>query len=239
MPEVTKRRRGAFILVLCTLMAMQLWACDKKGVDAAGAKAGAAAPSGPAPESKLTSSSKLLFSDDFESGKLSPRWSRGKGEGGVGKWMLKDGGVVGVDLRNDPLWLDQELPDKVRIEFDIEALSSVGDLKVEVFGDGVNHQSGYVLIFGGWTNTLDVIARLDEHGKDRKARNTRGVMAGHTYRMAIERTDSTLHWFVDDKLFMSYEDKEPLMGEGHRHFAFSVWSAPVRYDNVKVYDLSQ
>lgn len=230
---------AAVTLLFGALLAAALGGCDSKSASAPEASPSTRdEPFRPAPESKLSDSSKLIFSDDFEAPTLSARWSRGKGEGGAGEWILKDGGVVGVDLKNDPLWLDVPLPDKVRIEFDIQALSSVGDLKVEVFGDGVNHQSGYVLIFGGWTNTLDVIARLDEHGKDRKARNTSGVMPGHTYKMAIERTDSTLNWFVNGKLFMNYEDPEPLVGPEHRYFALSLWSAPARYDNIKIYDLA-
>ncbi|MGZ3458496.1 MAG: hypothetical protein ACXU86_08310, partial [Archangium sp.] len=34
----------------------------------------------------------------------------------------------------------------------------------EIFGDGSDHASGYVLIHGGWNNSLSIIARLDEHG---------------------------------------------------------------------------
>ena len=181
----------------------------------------------------------LVFSDDFEDGQLGPEWKRGQGEGGKGQWQIEDGAVVGVDLHNDPLWLDKKLPEKVRIEFDAEAMSSIGDIKVEVFGDGVKHESGYILLFGGWKNTLDVIARLDEHGEDRKSRKTHGVLPGYSYRMAVERTDGTLRWYVNGEHFMSYVDKEPLVGEGHRHFAFNVWSAPVRFDNVAIYDLSQ
>jgi hypothetical protein len=219
------------------LLGAALSACDDEAPARTESAAEAGAPE-PAAASKLTASSKLVFSDDFEDGTLAPEWTRGKGEGGQGQWTIEDGGVLGVDLHNDPLWLNKKLPEDVRIEFDIEALSPVGDLKVEVFGDGVNHESGYILIFGGWTNTLDVIARLDEHGRDRKARKTRGVMPGHVYHMAVDRTDSTLHWFVNGEHFMSYEDSEPLVGEGHRYFAFNNWSAPVRFDNVTVYDLS-
>lgn len=234
-----RARPAALTWLVCAALATQLWACDDKSDATSGDDSSAETqPATPAAESQFTSKSKLVFSDDFESGSLSPHWTRGEGEGGVGKWAIKDGSVVGVDIHNDPLWLDQKLPEKVRIEFDIEALSSIGDLKVEVFGDGVRHESGYILIFGGWTNTLDVIARLDEHGKDRKARTTQGVMPGHVYHMAIERTDSTLHWFVNNKLFMSYEDDQPLVGDGHRYFALNIWSAPVRYDNIKIYDLA-
>lgn len=190
-------------------------------------------------QTEYTPSGELIFSDDFEDGALEPNWVRGEGEDGPGQWTIEDGKLVGVDLRNDPLWLQQELPEQVRVEFDAQARSSVGDIKVEVFGDGTNHESGYILIFGGWNNSLDVIARRDEHGDDRKARDTHGVVPGHTYRMAIERTDATLQWYVNGKLFMSYEDAEPLRGEGHRHFAFGVWSAPVYFDNVAIYDLSK
>ncbi|QDG54331.1 hypothetical protein FIV42_27370 [Persicimonas caeni] len=216
-------------LILGTCLAT-LAACDGNGKATPNDNS-----TGPAP----TTDGKLVFSDDFEDGTFRPEWERGQGEDGVGKWRVEDGAVIGVDIKNDPLWLKQELPDKARIEFDVTALSSVGDIKVEVFGDGVKHESGYILIFGGWKNTLDVIARLDEHGKDRKARNTHGVVPGHTYNMAIERTDSTLHWFVNGKHFMTYEDPQALTGDGHRHFAFNIWSAPVKFDNVKVYDLAK
>jgi hypothetical protein len=210
--------------------AVALAACDSKSASNSGDSS-----SGPS----AGKSGELVFSDDFDDGTFRPEWRRGKGENGSGQWTVDDGAVVGVDIKNDPLWLDQELPDKVRVEFDVTALSPIGDVKVEVFGDGDTHESGYILIFGGWKNTLDVIARLDEHGQDRKSRDTHGVMPGHTYTMAIERTGATLNWFVNGEHFMAYADQEPLTGDGHRHFAFNVWSAPVKFDNVKVYDLSK
>lgn len=236
MKKSSPLRRSLRLSLLCLLLLLAA-ACDAKGGASSADEAGSTAQRALAAESAWSEDNKLVFSDDFESGELSEHWARGKGEAGKGSWRVEDGAVVGVDLKNDPLWLKQALPEKVRVEFDIQALSSVGDLKVEVFGDGINHASGYVLIYGGWTNTLDVIARLDEHGDDRKSRTTRGVLPGHTYRMAIERTDSTLHWFVNGEHFMSYEDPEPLRGEKHRYFALNNWSAPARFDNIKVYDL--
>ncbi|MFP4596992.1 MAG: hypothetical protein ACOC9W_05000 [Persicimonas sp.] len=185
-----------------------------------------------------TTEGELVFSDDFERAEIGSDWVIGEGEDGPGDWRIEDGAVVGADIKNDPLWLDRPLPEEVRVEFDVQARSPVGDIKIEIFGDGHTHESGYVLIFGGWKNSLDVIARLDEHGNDRKSRETHGVVPGHTYRMAVERTDGTLEWYVDGEPFMTYEDPDPLEGEGHRHFAFNVWSAPVHFDNVAVYDLS-
>ncbi len=179
----------------------------------------------------------LVFSDQFERDQLGDDWKRGEGEGGQGEWTIEDGWLEGKDIHNTPLWLRHKLPEQVRIEFDARARSARGDLKVEVFGDGVEHESGYILIFGGWENRLDVIARLDEHGDDRKERPSRKVQRGKTYRMAVERTENTIEWFVDGESFMTYEDPNPLRGSGHRYFAFSNWEAPVQFDNVEVYDL--
>ncbi|MFW5967683.1 MAG: hypothetical protein ACOCV2_09210 [Persicimonas sp.] len=190
-------------------------------------------------DNEYDESGELVFEEDFEGDRLGPAWERGQGEDGSGEWEIVDGKLRGVDIKNDPLWLTEKLPEEVRVEFDAEARSPVGDIKVEVFGDGKTHESGYILIFGGWENSLDVIARLDEHGEDRKERETHGVVPGHTYEMAVQRTDDTLEWFVDGERFMTYEDDEALRGEEHRYFAFNVWAAPVHFDNVRVYDLSK
>lgn len=177
----------------------------------------------------------VVFQDDFEREQLGTDWQRGTGESGAGKWIIEDGWLRGQDLKNDPLWLAQDLPTHTRVEFDAKALSPEGDIKVELFGDGENHASGYVLIFGGWGNTLDVIARLDEHGDDRKARTSRKVEPDRVYRMALERSQNTIKWFVDGELFMTYEDSTPLTGRDHARFAFGNWSAPVAFDNVKIF----
>ena len=55
--------------------------------------------------------------------------------------------------------------------------SPAGDIKLELFGDGESFDpdkgsytsTGYVLIFGGWSNSLSVICRQDEHDDGRKA----------------------------------------------------------------------
>src|SRR5216683_2690597 len=53
----------------------------------------------------------------------------------------------------------------------------VGGCKVEAWGDGKSNAetlsytaTSYVFILGGWHNMISVIARLDEHGNDRRPR---------------------------------------------------------------------
>jgi hypothetical protein len=191
-------------------------------------------------EAKSSASSKsVVFQDSFERDTLGDTWERGRGEGGSGDWQIKDGWLYGQNIKNDPLWLQQRLPQDVRIEFKAKAESKEGDIKVEVFGDGSRHESGYILIFGGWSNQLDVIARLDEHGDDRKEQPSEGVEPGRVYQMAVERTGSTITWFVGGEPFMTYDDDSPLTGKGHRFFAFNNWTAPVRFDDIRVIHLEE
>lgn len=177
----------------------------------------------------------LIFSDDFEREEIGEDWSA---EGD--KWSIDDGELTVRGARNDALWLDVALPEQFRVEFDARGGSVEGDLKFEVLGDGETHESGYVGIFGGWGNSLNIIARLDEHGDDRLvgAEEMR-VETGRTYRMAVARAgDGALRWYIDGDEFLVYRDAEPLLPEGGGHFAFNDWSAPVVFDNVAVYDLS-
>ncbi|MBI3183702.1 MAG: hypothetical protein HYZ28_16310 [Myxococcales bacterium] len=85
-------------------------------------------------------------------------WSTG------GHWRVVNGELLSPGVKNNPLWLKAPLPDNVAVELDARSMSPEGDIKVEIFGDGSDHASGYVFIHGGWNNSLSVIARLDEHG---------------------------------------------------------------------------
>lgn len=173
------------------------------------------------------------FSDDFERARLGPDWwSAG------GQWQIRNGEVWSPATRNNPLWLRMRLPRDVAIEFDARSETGSGprsgDIKFEVFGDGRDHASGYVLVFGGWGNETSVIARLDEHGADRKARTNRHVNPGRTYHMRVERKGSELRWFVDGELLLTYDDPAPLEGRGHDRFGFSSWDADLFFDRLRI-----
>src|SRR5262249_1268976 len=79
-----------------------------------------------------------------------------------GFWRTHSGELFSPGVKNNPLWLKAKLPQNVVIDFDARSSSPEGDIRVEVFGNGVDHLSGYELIQGGWNNTTSAIVRLDE-----------------------------------------------------------------------------
>ena len=153
-------------------------------------------------------------------------------------WRIANGELWAPEAKNNPLWLKMLLPRDVAVEFDARSETATGDrtgdIKFEIFGDGRDHASGYVCIFGGWGNAVSVIARLDEHGRDRVERKDRKVEPRRTYHMRVERRGRTLRWFVDRELFLSYDDPRPLEGRGHDRFGFSGWAADLFFDNLTV-----
>lgn len=176
------------------------------------------------------------FADDFERADLGPEWR----ETGPG-WRISGGALVGQNVRNHPLWLRRRLPRNARIEFDAWSESPNGDLKCEVYGDGESfaHQASYtatsyVVIFGGWFNSLNVIARMDEHAPDRKVRRGPRVEANRHYRWVIERRGNLLKWSVDGQPMLDWDDPSPLEGPGHEYFAFNDWEARVHFDNLVI-----
>lgn len=188
----------------------------------------------------------LVFSDDFERADVGADYAPAKADLGwtAGTWQIEGGRLKGADIHNATLWLQRPLPEKVRIELDVRAESPKGDLKVESFGDGQTHQSGYIFIYGGWNNSIITLARQDEHAEERKVDNRpcmqprggrRCVEPGLDYHWVIERTDDEVRWYVDGRLLLTYPDSAPLQG---RHFGFGNWEAPTTFDNLKIYDLS-
>lgn len=176
------------------------------------------------------------FADDFEREELGEVWhSTG------GPYRIRDGQLSIRGAKNRPLWLRRTLPRDVRIEFDARSESPEGDIKVEVFGDGVSKAetesytaTSYVVLLGGWGNSTNAIARMDEHGSDRVMGPKRPIEPHRTYRIAIERRGQTFAVFVDGKKMMEMVDPEPLAGRGHDHFAFNNWQSDLVFDNLKI-----
>lgn len=178
----------------------------------------------------------VVFSDDFERRELGEAWqSTGKGA------SIRSGALTLSRVKNHPVWLVQDLPDDVEIEFDAWSDSSEGDIKFEMCADGESYATevsytatGYVVIFGGWKNQLDVIARRDEHGSDRVERPTLGVETRRTYHFKITRRGGELTWTVDGANPLTMNDPDPLVGPGQRGFGFNGWVARTHFDNLVI-----
>ncbi len=176
------------------------------------------------------------FHDDFERDRLGDAW-RNTG----GPYELRNGWLHVRGARNRPLWLARTLPDDVRVRFKARSESRAGDIKVELCGDGVSKAehvsytaSGYVIIFGGWNNSLNVLARMDEHGADRVVGPKRPVEPGHVYQFDVTRRGSLLVVEVDGEELLRFDDPDPLRGRGHDHFAFNNWESDLWFDDLHI-----
>jgi hypothetical protein len=200
----------------------------------------------------------IPFSDDFSN----PKTVETNYESIGGLWRVVNGELFSPGVKNNPLWLRASLPADVAVDFDVRSLSEAGDIKCEIFGDGTDHASGYILIHGGWNNRLSVIARLDEHGRSltsmyQDARSRGGsdlvetgvwregtrmrieanpfpVTIGKNEHWRIERKGGRLAWFIDGAAFMELSDPFPLKGKGHDRFGFSSWDSNLVFDNLRV-----
>ncbi len=176
------------------------------------------------------------FSDNFNRTTLGDAWNNTGGP-----YSLSNGQLKVAGSRNKPLWLRRKLPHDVKIEFDVSSASEDGDIKVEVFGDGVSKAetlsytaTSYVVIFGGWHNSLNVLARMNEHGDDRVVGPAYKVVPGRSYHMKILRRGATISAWVDDHQLASMTDPDPLAGPGHDHFGINNWEASLTFDNLRI-----
>ena len=94
--------------------------------------------------------------------------------------------------------------------------------------------TGYEIIFGGWFNSKSIIARLDEHGKDMVENTSLKVEPTRRYHWRIERIGKKLSWYVDDKIFLEYDDPNALEGTGHEYFGFNNWESDTWFDNLVI-----
>lgn len=87
---------------------------------------------------------------------------------------------------------------------------------------------------GGWHNSVNVLARLDEHAADRRQRVGPRVVPGQRYHFQVERRARVLRWLLDGNPMLEWDDPEPLAGPGHEHFAFNNWETRVHFDNLRI-----
>ena len=177
------------------------------------------------------------FADDFSSSSMGEAWS----ETMSGLYRLSGGELVVKNGYNHPLWLRSALPRDAVIELDAWSNDEAGDIKIEAWGDGKSFAqttsytaTSYVFILGGWHNQISAIARMNEHGADRRARSDVRVVKGQHYHFRITRKGGHIDWQVDGRPFLTFDDPDPLDGADHSYFGFNDWEAELHFDNLKI-----
>lgn len=180
-----------------------------------------------------------IFSEDFS--KDLANW-----ETRSTRWKIVDGRLFTGDgpNNNQGLWLKApDLPANVRIEFDatsVQGNNSVfeGDIKCEFGGkvkDHQDHKLGYVVLFGGWKNSLSAICKGDEHNEGQLVKDAdKRVEENKTYRFQIVKMGNDITWYLDGKLYLNVRDAEVLTGNV---FGFNNWNSRVYFDNLKIFAL--
>ena len=181
------------------------------------------------PKDARTEARAVPFADAFARYALGDRYRKTGGS-----WRILDGGLHTMGDHNQPLWLELPLSRNVRVEFTTLSRSPAVDTKIEIFGDGVRHESGYSVIFAGWKNSITTIARKGEHESARKELKRGGEM-NRKYRWTVQRTDGrTLELFIDGEKLVEYVDPAPLFGPGNDRLAFVSWESEVVYDDLVI-----
>jgi hypothetical protein len=193
----------------------------------------------PAPGTDALPEGKVVLAEKFD-GALGGRFN----DTSDGAYAVVDGKLRAQGAHNRPLWLNEKLPENARIDFTARSESPAVDIKVELYGDGKSNAkeasytaTSYVLILGGWNNSRSIIARMDEHGRDRRVRKEPPGEVGRTYAFCAVRRGGALAWYVDGERFLSLDDPEPLRGVGHEHFAFNNWESEVYFDDLVIREL--
>lgn len=187
-------------------------------------------------EEKLLKSGKLIFEDDFS--KDLKNW-----QAESSNWKIVEGQLYTGDRPNENkgLWLNNvSLPTNVRIEFDSTSIKGnlsafPGDTKFEFGGKDYVHASGYIILFGGWSNQTNAIARGDEHKQGQLIVDSeKKVEEDKKYHWTVIKYNNQISWYLDGKLFLSVKDDSPSDGGD---FGFNNWNSRVYFDNLKIFAL--
>ena len=122
----------------------------------------------------------MPYQQDFSD----PPWWSGTSSAVGGYWRVVNGQLLAPQVKNNPLWLQARLPADVAVEFDVRSEYPEGDIRVELFGDGTDPGSGYVLVHGGWNNTLSVLARKDMNAPSLKSLQQKAALAAERLKLS-------------------------------------------------------
>ena len=182
----------------------------------------------------------LVFSEGFTSMKAMDRFHLNQSHISRTSWTIKNGRLHAQKAYNQTLWLTDPLPNgDWLIRFSAWTHSNDGDVKCEIFGDGIQHESGLILIMGGWKNTLNIIAQYDEHELDRRVesrcKDQRCIPTNIEQKWEIERRGNDVIWRVNGRLMLRRAGISHFEGD---FFGLGNWQAPVSFDHLKIYRIA-
>ena len=156
------------------------------------------------------------------------------------------------------LWNTDPLPDNFAIEYDLEAdnpyplhmlhFSAAGLTGESIFADhlalrrGIARQYMYgdiatyrISYYSGSRNTIN-IRKAPGRQMLASVRDSSAMQAGQVYRARLIKWRGNIRFYLDDRLLMDINDKEPL-GGGYWGLRLMVM-AKCYYDNIRLYALS-
>ncbi|HZJ54764.1 MAG TPA: hypothetical protein VFD38_11550, partial [Myxococcaceae bacterium] len=116
--------------------------------------------------SEPKASGHVPFSDDFSDPGTVGRSYRSYG----GFPRVINGELLSPGTKNNPLWLDAALPHDVVVEVSARPISPEGEIRVTLFGNGIDADTGYQAVLGPWSpmgtpqRLGSSLVRLEENG---------------------------------------------------------------------------
>ncbi|MCC6623281.1 MAG: hypothetical protein IT385_18625 [Deltaproteobacteria bacterium] len=225
------------------LLPLALGACESRAIPAHVTPEAVRAEAARFDPGRYLTGGELVFKDDFERAELGPRWvvERSPKEADAADWRIEGGWLMTQNTKNQGVWAEVIPDGPVRVELVARSLTPpdkrqrfVGDLKLEAFATGPEHEKGYSLINGGWSNQFDTIAKLGEHSADERRVAARPLEADKVYRYAAVRTKDKILFFRDGELLYTFDDARPIQG---RWLGLNNWQSHAAFGEVAVYKL--
>ncbi len=145
-----------------------------------------------------------------------------------GYWRVVNGELLSPGVKNNPLWLQAPLPQNVSIEFTVRSEYPEGDIRVELFGNGSDPGSGYVLVHGGWNNSLSVLARKDVNAPSLQTLQQQAARAAD--RMGLPSTDLVKTGILTEDTPVRVEARMPVQVRRVYHYRIERRGTLVRWN---------
>ncbi|MBN1270248.1 MAG: protein kinase [Kiritimatiellae bacterium] len=178
----------------------------------------------------------LVIEEDFsDPGAFESRW-----EVMGGQCEVRDNELRVFGGEPQIVLLKRELPVDVRIEFECREegiyLNDIGCILSAVPSDRTwdTSISGYALKYGAYTNSFNVVTRLDRKIWSEQASP---LASGQKYLVRAERIGPRLRLMVNNRVVADVTDPDPLIGSHRTVAGLLGWIADTFYTRIRVYTL--